>query len=217
MTLSPIYRKVAFRLIPILFSCYILAYIDRVNVGFAKLAMHDVPWFSDAVFATGAGIFFLGYFLFEVPANLILQRTGARLWIARIMISWGIISTLMAFSYNATSFYILRFLLGVAEAGFFPGIILYLTYWFPREHRAHMTAMFMTAVAAAGILGSPISGWILQVSDGWHGECSKLLVSFGFVMGDACACVFLRTKTRLVTSVHGDGVRATSEHRVDEA
>jgi MFS family permease len=121
------------------------------------------------VFAAGAGIFFVGYFIFEVPANLILHRTGARLWIARIMISWGIISTLMAFSYNATSFYILRFLLGVAEAGFFPGIILYLTYWFPREHRAHMTAMFMTAVAAAGILGSPISGWILQVSDGWHG------------------------------------------------
>ena len=169
MSPSSVYRKVAFRLIPILFSCYILAYIDRVNVGFAKLAMREVPWFSDAVFAAGAGIFFIGYFIFEVPANLILHRTGARFWIARIMISWGIISTLMAFSYNATSFYILRFLLGVAEAGFFPGIILYLTYWFPREHRAHMTAMFMTAVAAAGILGSPISGWILQVSDGWHG------------------------------------------------
>ena len=169
MTLSPIYRKVAFRLIPILFSCYILAYIDRVNVGFAKLAMHDVPWFSDAVFATGAGIFFLGYFLFEVPANLILQRTGARLWIARIMISWGIISTLMAFSQGSLSFYLLRFFLGVAEAGFFPGIILYLTYWFPREHRAHMIALFMTAVAAAGIVGSPISGFILQASNGWHG------------------------------------------------
>ena len=109
---SSVYRKVAFRLIPILFSCYILAYIDRVNVGFAKLAMREVPWFSDAVFAAGAGIFFVGYFIFEVPANLILHRTGARLWIARIMISWGIISTLMAFSYNATSFYILRFLLG---------------------------------------------------------------------------------------------------------
>jgi sugar phosphate permease len=103
----PVYRKVAFRLIPILFSCYILAYIDRVNVGFAKLAMREVPWFSDAVFAAGAGIFFVGYFIFEVPANLILHRAGARLWIARIMISWGIISTLMAFSYNATSFYIL--------------------------------------------------------------------------------------------------------------
>ena len=164
-----VYRKVAFRLIPVLFSCYILAYVDRVNVGFAKLAMHEVPWFSDAVFATGAGIFFLGYFLFEVPGNLILHRTGARLWISRIMVSWGIISTLMAFSHSAASFYILRFLLGVAEAGFFPGIILYLTYWFPREHRAHMTAMFMTAVAAAGAFGSPVSGWILQVSDGWHG------------------------------------------------
>lgn len=163
------YRKVALRLIPLLFVCYILAYLDRVNVGFAKLGMKVEPWFSDAVFATGSGIFFIGYFIFEVPGNIILHRVGARLWIARIMIGWGIVSALMSISSSPASFYTLRFLLGVAEAGFFPGIILYLTYWFPREHQARMVALFMTAVTLAGVFGSPLSGWLLQVSDGWHG------------------------------------------------
>ncbi|MBL9179166.1 MAG: MFS transporter [Verrucomicrobiaceae bacterium] len=163
------YRKVALRLIPLLFVCYILAYLDRVNVGFAKLGLKVEPWFSDAVFATGSGIFFIGYFLFEVPGNIILHRVGARLWIARIMIGWGVVSALMSVSSSPASFYTLRFLLGIAEAGFFPGIILYLTYWFPREHRARMVALFMTAITLAGVLGSPLSGWLLQVSDGWHG------------------------------------------------
>lgn len=161
------YRKVAWRLIPLLFVCYILAYLDRVNVGFAKLSMKVEPWFSDAVFATGSGIFFIGYFLFEVPGNIMLHRVGARLWIARIMIGWGIVSALMATSTSATSFYALRFLLGIAEAGFFPGIILYLTYWFPREHHARMVALFMTAITLAGVFGSPLSGWLLEVSHGW--------------------------------------------------
>ncbi len=161
-------RKVARRLIPLLFACYILAYLDRVNVGFAKLGMKAEPWFSDAVFATGSGIFFIGYFIFEVPGNIILHRVGARLWIARIMIGWGILSTLMCLSSSPASFYTLRFLLGVAEAGFFPGIIFYLTCWFPRRHHARMVALFMTAIAFAGVLGSPLSGWLLQVSDGWH-------------------------------------------------
>lgn len=163
------YRKIAWRLIPLLFVCYILAYLDRVNVGFAKLSMKVEPWFSDAVFATGSGIFFIGYFLFEVPGNIMLHRVGARLWIARIMIGWGIISALMATSSSATSFYTLRFFLGIAEAGFFPGIILYLTYWFPREHRARMVALFMTAITLAGVFGSPLSGWLLEVSNGWGG------------------------------------------------
>ncbi len=163
------YRKVAWRLIPLLFTCYILAYLDRVIVGFAKLSMKVEPWFSDAVFATGSGIFFIGYFLFEVPGNIILHRVGARLWIARIMIGWGIVSALLAMSSSAASFYTLRFLLGIAEAGFFPGIILYLTYWFPREHRARMVALFMTAIALAGVFGSPLSGWLLQVANDWHG------------------------------------------------
>ncbi len=163
------YRKIAWRLIPLLFVCYILAYLDRVNVGFAKLSMKVEPWFSDAVFATGSGIFFIGYFLFEVPGNILLHKVGARLWIARIMIGWGIISALLAMSTSATSFYTLRFLLGIAEAGFFPGIILYLTYWFPREHRARMVALFMTAITLAGVFGSPLSGWLLEVSNGWGG------------------------------------------------
>ena len=160
-----IYRKIALRLMPLLFFCYILAYIDRVNVGFAKLAMKAEPWFSDAVFATGSGIFFIGYFLFEVPANVILHRIGARIWITRIMISWGILSALCALSDSAPLFYLLRFLLGFAEAGFFPGVILYLTYWFPMNYRARIVAVFMTAVALAGVIGSPASGWILQVTE----------------------------------------------------
>ncbi|MCB1278568.1 MFS transporter [Prosthecobacter sp.] len=163
------YRKVAWRLIPFLFACYILAYLDRVNVGFAKLGMKAEPWFSDAVFATGSGIFFIGYFLFEVPGNIILHRVGARLWIARIMIGWGIVSALMAWCSSPVSFYTMRFILGIAEAGFFPGIILYLTYWFPREHRARMVAWFMTAIALAGVVGSPLSGWLLKTADNWHG------------------------------------------------
>lgn len=161
-----LYNKITWKLIPVLFLCYIFAYLDRVNVGFAKLAMKEEPWFSDAVFATGSGIFFVGYFLFEVPGNIIMHRVGARLWITRIMISWGILSSLCALSTNSTVFYTLRFLLGMAEAGFFPAIILYLTYWFPSTHRARLVALFMTAVAFAGILGSPISGWILEVTEG---------------------------------------------------
>jgi sugar phosphate permease len=162
-----IYRKVMWRLLPVLFIAYILAYLDRVNVGFAKLGMKDEQWFSDAVFATGSGIFFIGYMLFEVPANIILYRVGARIWMTRIMISWGIVSTLLAFSEGANSFYFLRFLLGIAEAGFFPGILLYLTYWFPSHYRARIVAMFMTAVAFAGIFGSPVSGWILSRTADW--------------------------------------------------
>lgn len=164
-----VYRKVTWRIMPVLFFCYILAYIDRVNVSFAKLSLSSEAWFSDAVFATGAGIFFLGYFFFEVPGNVILHRVGARLWIARIMIGWGLVSGLMALSSSASSFYTLRFLLGVAEAGFFPGIILYLTYWYPRKLRARMVAVFMTAIAVSGVIGSPLSGWLLKVTDGWHG------------------------------------------------
>lgn len=164
-----VYRKVTWRLIPLLFTCYILAYIDRVNVGFAKLSMMAEPWFNDGVFATGAGIFFLGYFFFEVPGNVILHRVGARIWIARIMIGWGLVSGCMALSDSAVSFYTLRFLLGVAEAGFFPGIILYLTYWYPRRHHAHMVALFMTAIAVSGVIGGPLSGWLLKISDGWYG------------------------------------------------
>jgi len=159
---AEVYGKVTRRLLPVLFLCYILAYLDRVNVGFAKLEMNGEPWFSDSVFALGSGIFFLGYFLFEVPGNLIMHRVGARIWITRIMITWGICSVLCAFSSDPAHFYFFRFLLGVAEAGFFPAIILYLTYWYPRFYRARIYAGFMMAVAFAGVIGSPLSGWILD-------------------------------------------------------
>jgi D-galactonate transporter len=160
---------VTFRLIPFLFLCYILAYLDRVNVGFAKLQMQRDLGFGDTVYGIGAGIFFIGYFLFEVPSNLILERVGARVWIARIMILWGLVSAGTMFTRGEGSFYAMRFLLGVAEAGFFPGIILYLTYWYPRRHRARMVALFMTAITLAGVVGGPVSGFILTRLAGVHG------------------------------------------------
>src|SRR5262247_3103977 len=134
--------KVSLRLIPFMFLLYIVSYLDRVNVSFASLQMNAALGFSAEIYSLGAGIFFIGYFIFEVPSNLILERVGARLWIARIMVVWGIISFCMVFVSNATQFYVIRFLLGVAEAGFFPGIILYLTYWFPRPYRSRTIAVF---------------------------------------------------------------------------
>jgi sugar phosphate permease len=165
-TENALYRKVAWRLMPLLLICYIVAYLDRVNVGFAKLQMmHDLG-FSDLVYGTGAGIFFVGYFLCEVPSNVILHKVGARLWIGRIMITWGILSAAMMFVSSATMFYVMRFFLGVAEAGFFPGIILYLTYWFPAQRRGRITALFMTGIAMSGVIGGPLSGFIMKVFDG---------------------------------------------------
>lgn len=172
---------------PLLFTCYIVAFLDRVNVGFAKLQMSAALGWSDTVYGFGAGIFFLGYFLFEVPSNLLLARVGARRWIARIMITWAIVSAAFAFvdvipwgplpawfglTPDVFGFYALRLLLGMAEAGFFPGIVLYLTYWFPSARRARAFATFMTAIAVANVLGAPLSGWIMDVFDsaaGWPG------------------------------------------------
>lgn len=163
------YRKVSLRLIPLLLICYIIAYLDRVNVGFAKLQMLNDLGFSDMVYAIGAGIFFIGYFIFEVPSNVILHRVGARVWISRIMVTWGLLSAAMMFVTTPTSFYVLRFLLGVAEAGFFPGIILYLTYWYPSHRRGHITSMFMTGIPLSGVIGGPLSGAIMSWFDGYHG------------------------------------------------
>ena len=163
------YAKVSLRLIPFLFLCYVVAYLDRVNVGFAKLQMLNDLRFSETVYGIGAGIFFVGYFFFEVPSNIILARTGARVWITRIMITWGVLSSCTMFVTSATSFYVLRFLLGVAEAGFFPGIILYLTYWYPARRRARIVALFMTAIALSGVVGGPLSGWIMQYFAGVNG------------------------------------------------
>jgi D-galactonate transporter len=163
------YRKVTWRLVPFLLLCYVVAYLDRVNVGFAKLQMLNDLQFSETIYGLGAGIFFIGYFLFEVPSNVILHKVGARIWIARIMITWGLISAAMMFVTTPTMFYVLRFLLGIAEAGFFPGIILYLTYWYPASRRGRTTTFFMTAIALSGVIGGPLSGWIMQSFDGHNG------------------------------------------------
>ena len=164
-----VYRKVGMRLLPLLFLCYIAAYLDRVNVGFAKLQMQSALQFSDAIYGLGAGIFFIGYFIFEVPSNILLHKAGARRWIARIMISWGLLSAASMFVWSPMSFYVIRFLLGAAEAGFFPGIILYLTYWYPADRRGRATSLFMSAVAFAGVIGGPLSGWILKSLNGTNG------------------------------------------------
>lgn len=167
-----IYRRVTWRLMPLLLLCYIVAYLDRVNVGFAKLQMMEQLRFSDTIYGLGAGIFFIGYFIFEVPSNIILHKVGARVWIGRIMITWGILSSAMMFVTTPTMFYVMRFLLGAAEAGFFPGIILYLTYWYPSHRRGRVTSLFMTGVAGAGVLGGPLSGAIMKYADGlmgWQG------------------------------------------------
>jgi D-galactonate transporter len=163
------YKKVALHFMPLLMICYIIAYLDRVNVGFAKLQMLNDLGFSEAVYGLGAGIFFLGYFLFEVPSNIILHKVGARIWIARIMVTWAIISGACMFITTPTSFYVLRFLLGLAEAGFFPGIILYLTYWFPSSRRSRMVSIFMSAIPLAGLIGGPLSGWVMESLAGING------------------------------------------------
>ncbi|KWC90986.1 MFS transporter [Burkholderia cepacia] len=166
------YKKVFWRIVPFLMLCYVVAYLDRVNVGFAKLQMSQDLAFSETVFGLGAGIFFLGYFLFELPSNMLMHRIGARIWIARIMITWGLLSGLFAFVQTPTQFYVLRFLLGLAEAGFYPGVILYLTYWFPSHRRAKIIAVFMSAIPVSGIFGNPLSGWIMERfhgGSGFHG------------------------------------------------
>src|SRR6476620_11771466 len=163
------YANVARRLIPFLMLCYLGAYLDRVNVGFAKLQMlNDLKW-SDTIYGLGAGVFFLGYFLFEVPSNLILHKYGARRWLARIMLTWAVISACFAFVSTPTTFYVMRFLLGAAEAGFAPGVILYITYWFPSKRRAKMMSVFFMAIPLANIVGGPLSGWILQSFGGVQG------------------------------------------------
>jgi ACS family tartrate transporter-like MFS transporter len=159
-----LYAKISWRLIPYMFLLYIVAYLDRVNVGFAAMDLQRDLHFSNTVYGTGAGIFFLGSALFDLPSNLILMRVGPRVWIARIMISWGVISTCMMFMHSKESFYILRFLLGVSEAGFFPGMIIYLTYWFPTHERARAVARFMTATSLAGVVGGPLSSYLLKLN-----------------------------------------------------
>jgi MFS transporter, ACS family, tartrate transporter len=168
-----LYAKISWRLIPYMFLLYIVAYMDRVNVGFAAMDMQRDLHFSNTVYGTGAGIFFLGYALCDLPSSLILRRVGTRVWIARIMISWGLVSACMVWVSSPGSFYFLRFLLGVAEAGFVPGMLLYLTFWFPSHERARAVAKFMTATSLAGVVGAPLSSSLLKLDgvgglSGWQ-------------------------------------------------
>ena len=160
--------KIGWRLLPLLMVSYFIAYLDRVNLGFAGATMSKDLGFTSTVFGSAAGIFFIAYFLFEVPSNLALERFGARRWIARIMFSWGIVSAAQAWVGGVTSFNVVRFLLGIAEAGFFPGVIFYITLWFPAAWRARIVGWFMFAIPISTVIGAPISGYILNL-DGWHG------------------------------------------------
>jgi D-galactonate transporter len=167
-----VYGKISWRVIPLLIVCFIVAYYDRVNISFAKLQMQQELNFSDTVYGLGASLFFVGYILFEVPSNVILHRIGARKWIARIMVSWGIASALMMFVSSPIQFYIMRFLVGGMEAGFLPGVVLYFTYWFPVQRRARANSLFMLAISLSGVTGGPLAGWImtgLAGLNGWAG------------------------------------------------
>ena len=164
-------RRITWRLIPFLMLLYLVAFLDRINVGFAALTMNRDIGLTSQMFGFGAGIFFAGYFAFEVPSTIILHKVGARFWIGRVLITWGLVSIATAFTRGPLSFYALRFLLGLAEAGFFPGIILYISYWFPSRHRSAATALFMAAAPVAGVVGSPVSGALMQMNGllGLHG------------------------------------------------
>jgi D-galactonate transporter len=168
------YEKISWRLLPFIVICYVIAYLDRVNVGFAKLQMLSDLKFTDAIYGLGAGMFFVGYFICEVPSNLALAKFGARKWIARIMISWGVIAALTAFVRTPMQFYVVRFFLGMAEAGFSPGIMLYLTYWFPARKRGFALGIYYIAIPLSGVIGGPVSGWIMDafknsaVMSGWQ-------------------------------------------------
>ena len=163
------YRKALWRLLPFLMLCYAASYMDRVNIGFAKLQMQQELGFSETVFGLGSGIFFLGYFLFEVPSNILMHKVGARVWIARIMITWGLLSGAFIWVKSVPAFYGLRFVLGLAEAGFYPGVILYLTYWFPSRWRGRATAVLMSAIPLSSIVGNPLSGWVMDAMNGLQG------------------------------------------------
>lgn len=162
-------KKATRRLVWVLVLLYVINYLDRVNVGFAALTMNADIGLSSAAYGLGAGLFFIGYFLFEVPSNLIMHRVGAQVWMARIMISWGVLATASAFIQGAATFYLVRFLLGIAEAGFFPGVVLYLTYWFPRAQRAKITSLFMLGVPLASVFGAPVSTLLIEHGTGFLG------------------------------------------------
>src|SRR5712675_654965 len=169
IAVTKLFSKVSWRILPFLILCYMIAFLDRINIGYAQLQMKQTLTFSDATYGFGAGIFFVGYFLFEVPSNLLLERIGVRKTLLRIMFTWGIVATAMAFVQTPMQFYIARFLLGLLEAGFFPGIILYLTYWYPSARRGQIIAMFLAATAIASVIAGPLSGATLKYLNGFEG------------------------------------------------
>lgn len=179
-------KKITWRIVPFVMFAYFIAFFDRINIGFSALTMNQDLGFSSTVFGIGAGMFFIGYFLTDVPSNVILQKVGPRIWLARIMVSWGLIAACMIFVKTATGFYILRFFLGVAEAGFFSGIILYLSTWFPIKRRAQVIAFFMAAAPISGMLGSPLAGMILSMHGAFGLKGWQLMFSL-----DACAAILL--------------------------
>jgi len=229
-----LYAKITRRIVPYLFLLYIVAYIDRVNVGFAAIDMKRQLGFSDTVYGTGAAIFFIGYALFDMPSSLMVQRLGTRLWIARIMITWGLIAAAMAFVHSPSSFYTMRFLLGVGEAGFVPGMLLYLTYWFPSHVRARAVAKFMTATSLSGVIGGPLSSALLKLDGlgglgGWQwlfiaeGIPTMLLgISVLFILKDSPAqAQWLEPEERqwLMQELESDRARygATQHHNFADA
>ena len=202
-------RKITWRLIPFLMLLYFVAFLDRINVGFAALTMNKEIGLTAQMFGLGSGIFFLGYFAFEVPSTVILHKVGARFWIGRVMITWGLVSVAMAFARGPISFYVLRFLLGLAEAGFFPGTILYLSYWFPSHHRSAVTAMFMAAAPMAGLIGSPVSGALMGLNGlmGLHGW------QWLFLVEGIPALVLGLVTFRFLTDRPADAAWLTAEER----
>jgi ACS family tartrate transporter-like MFS transporter len=202
-------RKITWRLIPFLMLLYFVAFLDRINVGFAALTMNKDVGLTSQMFGLGAGIFFLGYFAFEVPSTVILHNVGARFWIGRVMITWGLVSVAMAFTRGPISFYVLRFLLGLAEAGFFPGIILYLSYWFPANRRSAVTAIFMAAAPVAGLIGSPVSAALMQL----HGLLGLRGWQWLFLLEGIPAVVLGFITFRFLTDRPADAAWLTADER----
>ena len=223
-----LFSKISWKLMPLLILCYIVAFIDRINIGFAQLQMKQTLSFSAEAYALGAGIFFLGYFLFEVPSNLILEKIGARKTLLRIMFCWGIVASCMMFVKGTTEFYILRFFLGAFEAGFFPGIILYLTYWYPSLRRGRVISVFMTATAVGYLIAGPLSGAIMKYMDGLGGHygwqwlfvvqgmpATLLGIAAFFVLKDKpedANWLSTAEKTRLRTILDADAGNAQASH-----
>lgn len=216
---SSAFAKATARIVPFLFLCYLAAYLDRINVAFAKLQMLNDLGFNEAIYGFGASVFFVGYLLFEIPSNLMLLRVGPRRWIARIMVTWGIISAGMMFVRTPLQFYVMRFLLGVAEAGFFPAIVLYLTYWFPSSRRSKVTALFMTGIPMSGVIGGPLSGWVMTQLGGTHGlagwQWLFLLEGIPTVILGAIAFFYLDDKIQDASWL-SDGQKAAIERKLKD-